>query len=124
MAADLLSAIRAEIEDRLSELRPALAEYEGLLDAAEALDREHTTQRRAARAAAVPTRARRGAAREAILAALEHGSHTVAELALVTGMSAANINGNLRRLLAEGAVAKAQREGRTAYALAQPAPSA
>jgi hypothetical protein len=65
-----------------------------------------------------PTRAARGAAREAILAALDHGSHTIGELAVVTAMSGPNINGNLRRLLSEGAVKKTEREGKTAWALA------
>lgn len=63
-------------------------------------------------------RAGRGAAREAILGALEHGSHTVAELVTVTAMSAANISGNVRRLLAEGAISKTGREGKAAYVLA------
>jgi DNA-binding transcriptional ArsR family regulator len=64
-------------------------------------------------------RAPRGAAREAILAALEHGSHTVSELVGVTAMTGPNVNGNLRRLLAEGAIAKTDREGKTAYALSE-----
>jgi len=57
------------------------------------------------------------APREEILAALEHGSHTVGELAVVTAMSGPNINGNLRRLVSEGAVAKTEREGKVAYVL-------
>jgi DNA-binding transcriptional ArsR family regulator len=64
------------------------------------------------------SRAQRGAAREAILAALEHGSHTVSELVVVTAMSGPNINGNLRRLLSEGAIAKTERRGKLAYMLA------
>jgi DNA-binding transcriptional ArsR family regulator len=64
-------------------------------------------------------RAQRGAAREAILAALEHGSHTASELVVVTAMSAPNITGNLRRLLQERAVVKTRREGKTAYELAR-----
>lgn len=63
-------------------------------------------------------RSARGAAREAILGALDHGSHTVSELAVVTAMKASNLNGNVRRLLAEGAIAKTEREGKTAYRLA------
>lgn len=62
-------------------------------------------------------RAQRGAAREAILAALDHGSHTVGELVVVTAMSAPNLTGNLRRLASEGRVVKTEREGKTAYAL-------
>jgi hypothetical protein len=180
MAPDLLSTICREIDERLNELRPLLAERDRLIVAADALvaaDREDSAPtaresstggvsgrgragggRRSSaagalkRAAAGPTtveiegkaeqvstaaleaqeprrsapkqkpeRAARGAAREAILGALEHGSHTVGELAIVTAMSGPNINGNLRRLAAEGAVVKAEREGKAAWALADPA---
>ena len=38
MAPDLLSTIRHEIDERLSELRPLLDEHERLLDAAAALE--------------------------------------------------------------------------------------
>jgi hypothetical protein len=167
MASDLLSTIRSEIDARLSELRPALAEYEQLLIAADALlsaDDEPAPAipappvpapkpraprvKRAPRGSAagaiaraaseqpivIPEpisepkkpvkekqpkapRAARGAAREAILAALDHGSHTVGELVVVTAMSGPNLNGNLRRLVSEGAVVKTEREGKTAYAL-------
>ncbi len=174
MAADLLSTIRLEIDERLRELRPLLAEQQRLLDAANALLEEHrngveppartvgkaavgartgkrvpaTRSRRSpatpkaktvpaakpnARAESrlrseansesasqlepKPERAARGAAREAILGALDHGSHTVGELVVVTAMSAPNVNGNLRRLQAEGIVVKAEREGKAAWAL-------
>jgi DNA-binding transcriptional ArsR family regulator len=161
MASDLLSTIRAEIDARLDELRPSLAEYEGLLVAAGALVdngglsakvKSPSTRRarRTTRATAIkrgsaagaieraasgavpgpskpkaekekpkPVRAERGAAREAILAALDHGSHTVAELVVVTAMSAANVNSNLSRLASAGMVVKTEREGKTAYALAK-----
>jgi len=162
--ADLLDTIHAEIEARLDELRPSMAEYEQLLVAADALvdngsqrasvmtssSRSHARRARAVkrgsaagaieRAASggkVPkqekakvlkkakiltekqasARAERGAAREAILAALDHGSHTVAELVVVTAMSTANVNSNLRRLASAGMVLKTEREGKTAYAL-------
>ncbi|HEY2632292.1 MAG TPA: hypothetical protein VGI26_07940 [Solirubrobacteraceae bacterium] len=69
------------------------------------------------RSPAKPPRAVRGAAREAILGALEHGSHTVSELSVVTAMTGPNINGNLRRLAAEGVVVKTAREGKAAWAL-------
>jgi DNA-binding HxlR family transcriptional regulator len=144
MGTDLLSGIRREIDARLEELRPALAEYEQLLQAAGALGldgdvpaarsprrqgaraRISPAQRRASRAAAstpraVPAerkpRAVRNAAREAILGVLEHGSHTVGELAVVTAMSSASLNGNLRKLAAEGVVAKTRREGKVAWSL-------
>lgn len=64
------------------------------------------------------TRAVRGAAQQAILAALEHGSHTVNELTVVTAMSGQNIRENLRRMLGSGVVTRAKREGKAAYALA------
>jgi hypothetical protein len=73
----------------------------------------------AAKVAAKPARATRGAAREAILAALEHGSHTIGELSVVTAMTGPNINGNLRRLLDEGVVVKTEREGKAAWALVE-----
>ena len=71
------------------------------------------------RAAAAPKRAQRGAAAVAILAALEHGSHTVSELAIVTAMSGAIINNNLRRLQQAGTIARTKRagDGKAAYAL-------
>jgi hypothetical protein len=142
MAPDLLSTIRREIDERLNELRPLLAEQERLLVAADALlkthqgeddaeetangdtatreetpDRKPTRSSRRSTAKPKPGRAARGAAREAILGALEHGSHTVGELVVVTAMSGPNINGNLRRLEAEGVVVKAEREGKAAWAL-------
>jgi chorismate mutase len=177
MAPDLLSTIRHEIDERLSELRPLLAERERLLVAVEALEaagsqadtdtvsesaapkrvvkprtakplpakparRGRPAIRRGSAAGAIELaaagpadasteeheveepavkgksqRAARGVARETILAALDHGSHTVSELAVVTAMSAPNINGNLRKLVAEGAIVKTEREGKAAWAL-------
>jgi hypothetical protein len=38
MPVDLLDRVRQEIEGRLRELRPLVAEYEGLLEAAAALE--------------------------------------------------------------------------------------
>jgi hypothetical protein len=71
------------------------------------------------RTAAAPKRAQRGAAAVAILAALEHGSHTVSELAVVTAMSGQIINGNLRRLQQAGSITRTKRagDGKAAYAL-------
>jgi hypothetical protein len=195
MTPDLLSTIQIEIDERLSELRPLLAEHERLLEATEALvtaghedvtpaavktpaskraraksrigagrrgsaagaiERAATapseigagthvtnettgsvslvTRRAAGSAGSVvrpksgsaptgsavkpkPERAARGAARETILAALDHGSHTVGELAVVTALSASNVNGNLRKLVSEGAIVKIEREGKAAWAL-------
>lgn len=64
-----------------------------------------------------PEHVLRDIARETILAALEHGSHTVSELAVVTAMSGPSINGSLRKLVSMGAVVKTEREGRAAWAL-------
>jgi Bacterial regulatory protein, arsR family len=145
-AVDLLERVRAEIDARRAELQPRLAEYEQLLSAAQALglgtgnDRRSAARasrrpkpapavkpaavakaraRRSAKGSA-PARARapRGAAQTAILSALEHGSHTVAELAVVTAMSGQNVRENLRRLLGAGVVTRAKRDGKAAYALA------
>lgn len=130
MGSELLGEIRREIDARLLELRAAVEEYEQLLHAAQALDAEQKSpakRRRATAKAASPApaparakapRAARGAAREAILGALEHGSHTLGELVVVTAMSSANVSGNLRKLAAEGAIAKTQREGKAAWTLA------
>jgi hypothetical protein len=62
-------------------------------------------------------RATRGAARRAIIAALDQGSHTAGELANVTAVTGPNIRSNLRRLLRDGTVRKAKRDGKSAYAL-------
>ncbi|HWY17352.1 MAG TPA: helix-turn-helix domain-containing protein [Solirubrobacteraceae bacterium] len=149
--ADLLTTIRAEIDARLSELRPAVAEYERLSTAAGALAAEgRATPRPGARAAPQPdararapaktkarpkAKARPRAARrtrrrgdtaqsptgQAILAALEHGSHTVAELVLVTALPAPDIRAALRQLRERRAIVKTDRDGRSAYALPAPA---
>jgi hypothetical protein len=183
MAADLLTNIGAEIDARMTELRPLVEEYQSLISATEALGRQQPgsaiatpapvsrskapakkkpgrpkvkssepasaprpggrlrgSAAGAVRAAATPvpaeasesteerkgkgtatqtrTRAVRGAAQQAILAALEHGSHTVNELTVVTAMSGQNIRENLRRMLGSGVVTRAKREGKAAYALA------
>jgi DNA-binding transcriptional ArsR family regulator len=141
MVTDLLARVRAEIDARREELRPAVAEYERLLAAVDALGAGKASTRpsraparkaaAATAAAAAPTvsaalargraRAPRGAAQQAIVAALEHGSHTVSELAVVTAMPAPNIRENLRRLTKAGAVTRARREGKAAYALSSTA---
>jgi hypothetical protein len=129
---DLLGNVRAEIEQRLHELRPLVAEYERMLDAAGALgigpERASTPSRSPSPkhdapqrgAAPKPGRARRGAAEHAIVAALEHGSHTVSELVVVTAMSGPNIRSNLRRLRKARSVAQTKRGGKAAYALSSP----
>jgi hypothetical protein len=140
VVSDLLSNVRAEVEQRLKELRPLVSEYERMLAAAGALGIEPdraiapSSSRAATRAAqrnpggklkaaqrndGKPARARRGAAEHAIVAALEHGSHTVSELAVVTAMSGPNIRSNLRRLLKARTVTQTKREGKAAYALSR-----
>ncbi len=151
--ADLLTTIRAEIDARLRELAPAIAEYERLSTATEALAAKGSvTARPAPRSAprsaarsvsrtdaparpSVKTRTRPKVARrarrrerpaqsptdQAILAALEHGSHTVAELVLVTGLAAGDIRDSLRRLRKRKTIVKTDRDGRSAYALPAPA---
>ena len=84
----------------------------------EAVDAQQAPAPRRLAAKSKPERAARGVVREAILAALEHGSHTVGELAVVTAMTGPSINGNLRRLVADGAVVKTEREGKAAWVLA------
>jgi len=133
MAADLLAQVRAEIDGRLAELRPAVEEYEQLLGAAGTLGEQAPAKPRTAakpRAVAKPRRAakarqaRIGAGEQAIVAALEHGSHTAGELGVVTAMSGAQIRASVRRLLTAGKIARASREGRVAYALADSAQAA
>lgn len=69
------------------------------------------------RSAARSTRGTIGPTGQAILAALEHGSHTVAELVIVTALAAPDIREGMRRLRARQLVVKTERDGRTAYAL-------
>jgi DNA-binding transcriptional ArsR family regulator len=163
VASELLERVTAEIEARRDELRPRVEEYERLLEAAAALEREQgravpveaetgssepvsertgklpkrtrarrgsaagaiaraaSTGRSAGRAAKRSGGGASGAAHQAILAALEHGSHTVSELAVVTAMSGPSIRDGLRRLVGSGAVARAKRDGKAAYALARSA---
>jgi hypothetical protein len=54
---------------------------------------------------------------QAVLDALEHGSHTVGELVMVTAMGAKEIRGGIRRLLSDKGIVKVDRGGKTAYAL-------
>lgn len=131
MAVELLARVHAEIEERMVALRPAVEEYERLTGATDALGTESAesaaagepTKRAPAPATASRTKRARpakrtpSAAEQAIAAALEHGSHTVPELVLVSALPAADIRAGLRPLLASGAVTRAKRDGRAAYAL-------
>ncbi len=66
-----------------------------------------------------------GDVRQAIIAALEHGSHTIGELVMVTAMSTPEIRTNLSQLARQRKVTRVKREGdgKSAFALpASPAP--
>jgi hypothetical protein len=74
----------------------------------------------AADEAHAPTRRQRVssiAVQQAIVAALEHGSHTVGELVIVTALSPPDIRAGARRLLRDGKIVRIEREGKAAYAL-------
>jgi hypothetical protein len=134
IVSDLLSRVHAEIEQRLHHLRPLVSEYEQMLEAGAALGigPERASALSVPGASPAPRRAFHrgarespprpwpGAAEHAIVAALEHGSHTVSELVVVTAMSGPNIRSNLRRLLQARTVTQTKREGKAAYALAAP----
>jgi hypothetical protein len=137
--AGLLARVGREIDERLARLRPAFDEYQQLLGAFDALELPAANSGQPAPAPAtaaaasapakprtpakrrVSARSRReqplGTAGLAILAALEHGSHTVAELGVVTAMSGPELRESARGLLRAGRIVKASREGRAAYAL-------
>jgi hypothetical protein len=123
---DLLEAVRCAIDARLAELRPLRAEYERLLEASAALgvDAEGSGATAAPSQAARPPRRRAppGAAREAILAALAHGSHSIRELQIVTALDASLLRYNVARLLHSGRVTELQRAGVRAFALAHAPP--
>jgi hypothetical protein len=177
MSSDVLTRVRAEIDARLGELRPVLAEYERLLDAERALvpdaakvvraakattvttsdekkerpqakRREQPQKEQPLQAASVPSpvrstrpaataparRGRRGSAagaikraasssrdasQQAIVAALEHGSHTLSELVLVTAIAASELRQGVRQLQQAGTITRMKRDGdgKAAYAL-------
>jgi predicted Rossmann fold nucleotide-binding protein DprA/Smf involved in DNA uptake len=62
--------------------------------------------------------------RQAIVAALEHGSHTIGELVMVTAMSTAEIRTNLSQLTRQRKVTRVKRQGDGKGAFALPASSA
>jgi hypothetical protein len=61
--------------------------------------------------------ASRGPVAQAIVVALEHGSHSTSELVMVTAIPASTINLNLRHLRRDGVVQKIKRGTKSAYAL-------
>ena len=62
--------------------------------------------------------------RQAILAALEHGSHTIGELVMVTAMSTPEIRAAVSRLARQRKITRVKREGDGKSAFALPASSA
>ncbi len=74
-------------------------------------------QQRSAATERKPRQPRVGPVEQAIVAALEHGSHTLGELGIVTAISATELRAGVRRLVAAGRITRASREGRAAYAL-------
>ncbi len=62
--------------------------------------------------------------RQAILAALEHGSHTIGELVMVTAMSTPEIRANLSQLARQHKIARVKRQGDGKSAFALPTSSA
>jgi hypothetical protein len=58
------------------------------------------------------------ASQQAIVAALEHGSHTLSELVSVTAIAASELRQGVRHLQHAGTITRTKREGRAAYALA------
>lgn len=133
MATDLLSKIQNELHARITALRPAFEEYERLQAAADATPANGTSPssaappksaRRASAAPAPRTKSRngrkptaQGAVAQAIIAALEHGSHSTSELVTVTAIPTATINLNLRHLHRDGVIEKIKRGTKSAYEL-------
>ncbi len=116
-AADALEADAAPARATPAPATPAGEGDAGARPARAATPRSRTGRRARARSRGARSSAARGPAEEAIVAALEHGSHTVSELVLVTAMAGPEIRDGLRGLQRAGRIARAQREGRTAYAL-------
>lgn len=129
MTDDLLTTIRAELRSRMGQLESAVEEYEDLLAVLDALDttagEDGASSAHAADGALAAADASNtstvaptiDAAAQAILAALEHGSHTLAELGVVTALPAGQIRESVRGLRSSGKIVTAEREGPTAYAL-------
>ena len=141
--ADLVDTTRQEITERLEELRPSVEEYKQLEAAAVALEeaagstsipstpqasrpaRAKTAARKARKRRGGRSRGSKGRAKaaslsanqRAIVAALEHGAHTVRELVTVTGMSDQTVRNNVKGLLGLERVGKVERGGKAAYGL-------
>jgi hypothetical protein len=105
-------SVRASTEARTEETSAPIAAAASERAAPEQWREEYEREPR-------PKPATQGEAQQAILAALEHGSHTAAELVMVTAMSGSEIRGSLTRLVRRSKVAKVKRDGdgKSAYAL-------
>lgn len=112
------AAPRPAAEETSRTTHRARARHAGRDPGTGTIEPDHSSSSRRARGPRNGSRARRGAAHHAVLAALEHGAHTASELVSVTALAGPNIRTNLRRLLREGAITQTKRAGRTAYALA------
>ncbi len=112
---------RARVAETYPAPHPTVQEVERAAPTPSAVERNGTAASVPADGDSVPTRkpASPAAVQQAILAALEHGSHTASELVMVTAMSTREIRGGLSRLAGRGAIAKVKRDGdgKSAYAL-------
>ena len=119
MAGDLLDRILGEIRERKREAQAAYEEAQQLERALAALDGEagRAGQRRSKEAGPVRPRgkrpsggrARRGANREAILAAVrERPDSTAREIADATGIARTTVASTVTRLAANGALARSE----------------
>jgi DNA-binding transcriptional ArsR family regulator len=129
LAEDLLTRITREIDERIEELRPQIAEIPALESARRALgaaaadgrgraraSRRAATGRRAAGRAG--KRAPRGANREAILAVIaERPDVSAAELASKTGLAKPTLYTTLGTLTKQGTIEKRELGGVAGYHL-------
>lgn len=109
-ALPLLSTAPAKPASIAAEAPPAVRE-----PAIEELEPEPEPERKPAKPSDV---------RQAILAALEHGSHTIGELVMVTAMGTTEIRTNLGQLARQRKVTRVKRQGDGKSAFALPASSA
>jgi hypothetical protein len=126
--ADLLTAIRRDIDRRLDELRPVRDEFRRLEQARDALATSDDTGRpaRARRAKAGSTRSRMTRAqsqeidRQVLALLIRESTQRPAGLAMLTETSVGSMNARLNRLVRDGKLKKRKR-GRTVRYDVQPA---
>ena len=108
---DLLDQIRADIHNRMEELRPVMEEYQRLSTADRALGNQkgnerpfvQSTGRRGRRAPSFSRRAPRGQNRAAILALVgERPGVSVGEIASVTGIAKPTVYATVSKLKRDG----------------------